>query len=271
MTTALEQPTATAIEQTLIGGDLSKLTTEQRLAYYKQVCESLGLNYLTKPFDYINLNGKLTLYAKRDATDQLRSKKNVSIEITQRTQTADMYVVQARATMPDGRSDESLGAVTLTGLKGEALANAIMKAETKAKRRVTLSICGLGWLDETEVASITSETVLAPQARQIQAPQRKSAPPEPDDPLPNVNTETGEVAVAPEGAVLITSVEARPGTSATGKSYTKFIITADGKTYNTFSATLAKVASDCRDSQTPVVLNYETNKYGNDLSEIVKC
>ena len=29
-----------------------------------------------------------------------------------------------------------------------------MKAETKAKRRVTLSICGLGMLDETEVESI---------------------------------------------------------------------------------------------------------------------
>jgi hypothetical protein len=33
-------------------------------------------------------------------------------------------------------------------------ANAIMKAVTKAKRRVTLSICGLGFLDETEVETI---------------------------------------------------------------------------------------------------------------------
>lgn len=29
-----------------------------------------------------------------------------------------------------------------------------MKAETKAKRRVTLSVAGLGWLDETEVVSV---------------------------------------------------------------------------------------------------------------------
>jgi hypothetical protein len=29
-----------------------------------------------------------------------------------------------------------------------------MKAETKAKRRATLSLCGLGMLDETEVASV---------------------------------------------------------------------------------------------------------------------
>ena len=39
-------------------------------------------------------------------------------------------------------------------LKGDALANALMKAETKAKRRVTLSIAGLGWLDETELDTI---------------------------------------------------------------------------------------------------------------------
>ncbi len=63
----------------------------------------------------------------------------------------DLYIVKARATMPDGRTDEALGAVPLgSSVKGETRANAIMKGETKAKRRVTLSICGLGVLDETE-------------------------------------------------------------------------------------------------------------------------
>jgi hypothetical protein len=41
-------------------------------------------------------------------------------------------------------------AVAIGALKGDALANAPMKAETKSKRRVTLSLAGLGWLDETE-------------------------------------------------------------------------------------------------------------------------
>ena len=54
----------------------------------------------------------------------------------------------------EGREDSSTGAVSIASLKGEALANAIMKAETKSKRRVTLSLCGLGMLDETEVASV---------------------------------------------------------------------------------------------------------------------
>jgi hypothetical protein len=52
-----------------------------------------------------------------------------------------------------------VGAVSLLDKYGkllppEELANAFMKAETKAKRRVTLSICGLGFLDESEIESI---------------------------------------------------------------------------------------------------------------------
>lgn len=148
----------TLIEQVVIGGDLSKLTPKDRLAYYAQVCNSVGINPLTKPFDYLNLNGKLVLYANRGATEQLRRVHNVSVEIKSRELVDGCYVVTASATMPAGtvreRHDESIGAVDLGNLKGEARANGMMKAETKAKRRVTLSICGLGMLDETEVVTV---------------------------------------------------------------------------------------------------------------------
>ena len=143
-----------AIENALIKGDLSSLTSEQRLSYCKSVCDSVGLNILTKPFEYIQLNGKLTLYATRAATDQLRAVHKVSIKITDRQKFDDIYVVTAQASNSEGRYDESTGAVNVSGLKGEALANAYLKAETKAKRRVTLSLCGLGLLDETEVETI---------------------------------------------------------------------------------------------------------------------
>jgi hypothetical protein len=146
-------------ERVLSEGNLADLDADQRLAYYRSVCESVGLNPLTRPLEYIVLNGRLTLYAKRDATDQLRQKYRVSIEIVDRTTHKDIYLVRARATLPDGRTDESLGAVSLAGLAGEARANALMKAETKAKRRVALSICGLGMLDETEVETIPSATI----------------------------------------------------------------------------------------------------------------
>lgn len=158
MTALVKQEKATAIESALIGGDLAKLTTEERLYHYNSTCESLGLNPLTKPFDYITLNGKLTLYAKRDATDQLRRIYKVSVDVTERKQAGDIYIVTAKATMPDGRSDASTGAVVVSGLKGNDLANAYMKAETKAKRRVTLSICGLGILDETEIGDVGNDS-----------------------------------------------------------------------------------------------------------------
>jgi hypothetical protein len=118
------------------------------------VCQSLGLNPLSKPFEYLWLNGKLRLYALRDCTDQLRRLHGISIYITNRERLGDIYMVTARAKDKTGREDESTGAVALGTLKGEALANALMKCETKAKRRVTLSLAGLGWLDETELATI---------------------------------------------------------------------------------------------------------------------
>lgn len=143
------------MERVIAVGDLKDLQPMERAQYYVRVCESVGLNPLTKPFAYITLNGKLTLYALRDATDQLRAGKNVSIRILSRDLDADgVYTVTARATMADGRQDESTGCVHIAGLKGESLANAKMKAETKAKRRVTLSICGLGWLDESEAGDV---------------------------------------------------------------------------------------------------------------------
>ena len=40
------------------------------------------------------------------------------------TDKKNVYIVRARATLPDGRVDRSLGAVSLAGLNGEALANA---------------------------------------------------------------------------------------------------------------------------------------------------
>lgn len=158
MNAIVTQDGAALLERVIVQGDLSKLSPIERVSYYKQVCDSAGLNALTKPLEFITLNGKLVLYALRGATDQLRKIHNVSITITAREKVDEIYTVTAQAKMPDGRTDESMGAVNLAGLKGEALANAILKCETKAKRRVTLSICGLGMLDETEVSTIPTAT-----------------------------------------------------------------------------------------------------------------
>src|SRR5262245_57251787 len=146
------------LERLLAQGDLSSLTSEQRSDYYIALCESLNLNPLTRPFEFINFDGRVQLYAKKDCTEQLRKMHKISIQITDRSNHGDLFFVTARATMPIEpmveRQDESIGAVSLLNLKGKDAANAIMRAETKAKRRVTLSICGLGILDESELESV---------------------------------------------------------------------------------------------------------------------
>lgn len=137
-------------------GDLANLSPEQRTALYGSVCSSMGLNPLSRPFEYIRLNNKLTLYATRTATDQLRKINGVSITSIDQVIDDGVLIVTVKAQDASGRTDMEIGAVTVAGLKGEALANARMKAITKAKRRVTLSISGLGWMDESEVSSVPS-------------------------------------------------------------------------------------------------------------------
>lgn len=178
--TTESQSKAISLEQVLIGGDLAKLTPEQRVDYYNRVCESVGLNPLTQPFAYITLNGKLTLYALRACTDQLRSVHGVSVEEMSEGERDGVFIVTAKVRDKDGRTDIAKGAVNISGLKAENLANALMKAETKAKRRATLSICGLGMLDETEVSDIPAVRAQQPAPAQLAPPPAPtSAPPAP--------------------------------------------------------------------------------------------
>lgn len=144
------------IEKLITKGDLKALTGEERVRYYNSMCQGLGLEPGMRPFDYLELNGKLVLYVNKGGAEQLRKAQNVSIRITSRKQVDDVYIVTALAKTPDGREDESTGAVVTAGLSSKDLANAYMKAETKAKRRVTLSICGLGMLDESELDNVPS-------------------------------------------------------------------------------------------------------------------
>jgi len=133
----------------------------------------MGLDPFTKPFDLLRLNGKEVLYCTRSGTQQLNKLHKVSHLITSRDTNTDagVYIVTSKASLPDGRCTESLGAVNIQGLKGEAYANAIMKAETKAKRRATLDLLGLGVLDESEAESIPNATVGALQTMVEALPQ----------------------------------------------------------------------------------------------------
>jgi hypothetical protein len=151
------------IESVVVRGDLSVLNQEERSAYYFKVCETVGLNPATKPFEFIQLNGKLVLYALKSCTEQLRTIHKVSVTELTETEREGVFIVTAKVQNGEGRTDAAKGAVAIKGLQGEALANALMKAETKAKRRATLSICGLGLLDEIEIEDVPQATKAAPK------------------------------------------------------------------------------------------------------------
>lgn len=142
------------INKLVLSGDCSKMTSEQKIQYMAYRCKSLDIDLAEKPFEYIKLNGKEVLYATKACTDALCRTRKIRREVSSRDKIEDIYMVVARATDDTGRYDESIGAVSISNLRGDALANAIMKAETKAKRRAVLSLCGLGMLDETELETI---------------------------------------------------------------------------------------------------------------------
>ncbi|MEZ4410859.1 MAG: hypothetical protein R3A52_30915 [Polyangiales bacterium] len=142
------------VESFVVRGDLSGLSPNERARFYVQMCEGLGLNPNAQPFAFLRLNGKEVLYATRGATDQLAAIHRVNREIVDGPKVIDLagtklvYAV-CRATHPNGRVETATATVPLADPM-----NVLMKCETKAKRRATLSILGLGVLDELELETI---------------------------------------------------------------------------------------------------------------------
>lgn len=163
--TSVTAPADMDMDDLIQKGDFSSLTMRERSVFVYNLSKRLGLNPLTKPFDFIVLNNKLTLYANRTCSDQLRKLHNLTTTVLYegplmlgQTQRDDVYVVKVRIMAPPddkgySRFEEHGGSVGIDGLKGEAFANATMKCSTKAIRRATMAFCGLGLLDEIEVDS----------------------------------------------------------------------------------------------------------------------
>ncbi len=149
-----EHTAAKVVESLVLRGDLSGLGPRERANHYIAVCHGLGLNPASKPLDYLKLNGKEILYPNKGATDQLAAIHKVTREIIDGPKVMDLAGTKlvyalCRATLPSGRFETSVATVPLVDP-----VNVLMKVETKAKRRATLSILGLGMLDEMELETI---------------------------------------------------------------------------------------------------------------------
>lgn len=135
-------------------GNLAYLSESDRLIYYFSYCKQLGLNPLSRPFDYISEGEgdklKITLYPNTIAASQLRDSRNVSTKIVKEEFLLDgeIYSVLVEAKIGD-RTEEATGKVGIKTdrygkpLNSEAKAKAMKKAESQARRRATLAIVGL--------------------------------------------------------------------------------------------------------------------------------
>ncbi len=146
------------LEKVILQNDLAGLSPTEKVQHIKNVCTVLGLNPLTKPIQLHKFQGKEVMYMAKDGAEQLRKLHNVSIpKLDTDILRNDLYVVKAHAQLPNGRQDCSTAVVSLSGLKGDAIGNAMKKCETQSKRRVTLSICGLGMLSEEELENLPKD------------------------------------------------------------------------------------------------------------------
>lgn len=173
------------MEALVVGGDMSKLSSGQRLQVYKARCEAAGLDPRSQPFEYVSLQGKLTLYARKGATDQLAAIHGAKCRYVSRETSDDIHSVIVEVSLRDGRSTEEIGCVNIKGLTGDNLANARMKASSKAKRRAILSLCGLGMVDETELETVPTARAWSEPPRTLDAlvaPKPPASPPAEPDP-----------------------------------------------------------------------------------------
>lgn len=165
---SLSQMSSELIEKITLQNDLAGMSSLQKVQYVKGICNTMGLNPLTKPIQLIKFQGREIPYVTKDGGEQLRKLNKISItKIDTKILDGGVYVATACASAPDGRTDSSTGVISISGLKGDALANAMMKAETKSKRRVTLSICGLGFLDESEIDTMQGAQRIDIESQQI--------------------------------------------------------------------------------------------------------
>lgn len=191
---ATENVNVDKIHEIVFNNNFQGMTKEQRLFYVNKLCEHLGLNPLLAPFQFIELGAgrekKLTLYATKGCAEQLRFNSNVSTRIIEEKEENDMYMVKVEGSLPNGRVDQSIAYLPLvaperiwdnatnryktTGkivrLSHADLANAKMKCETKAKRRVTFSLCGVPFMDDIDVENIKEQEKLVPVSPEVEKP-----------------------------------------------------------------------------------------------------
>ena len=108
-TTALSTSASNEVlDRIVTRGDISQLTPTDRLVYYRSMCERIGVDPLTQPFQFLTLSGKQVLYATKSCTEQLRVIHGISVTDLSTSTTGDVFVVVAKVQNAKGRIDLSM-------------------------------------------------------------------------------------------------------------------------------------------------------------------
>lgn len=186
--------------------DSRSLTPEDRAAYVAEICRALKLNPLTRPVQFLALQGREVLYLTRGATDQLAARHGLNRETLEGPDFRVMEGVKVafckvKASLPTGRYE-----VATATLKMASPADDLMKVETKAKRRATLSILGIGLLSEEEAESIpASERADARQAPPRATPAPLALPAD-NGPSPSQASATQHALTSAEHSAMLATV-----------------------------------------------------------------
>ena len=154
---ALEEAGRALLAVQAVGGDTTKLTTTHRQTLLEGLSRALGLNPLSQPVIFLKTQGREVIYVTKVGTDQIASREKLKRRTIQGPELRkiagrDIVYCQVEVTAPDGRSETATATLPLSDI-----VNDLMKAETKAKRRATLSLVGLGLLAEDELETMGSD------------------------------------------------------------------------------------------------------------------
>jgi hypothetical protein len=145
------EPLPDEVVLAIAAGNLASLEPKLRAVAIRTICEDGNLPLSLSPVILIpGDNGSLKPYVTAIGASWVADNKRVSTKILGTETVGGVYVVRMAAYAGDGRSVEDIGAVAVQGLGGQSLANAYMKAHTKAYRRAVLRLSGLPLTDDDE-------------------------------------------------------------------------------------------------------------------------
>lgn len=187
MSGELSQVSHEVVSSIILKNDLSVLTPAQRVEYVAYRSRAVGLDPAAQPFILMeSKDGKISLYATKEAAAQLNQLRSLSPTVLKEEFLLDntVYKVTYRV-KENGRETDDCGAVGLVkikkGINGQPdeqiklspfeVADAMMKAHTKGKRRAILTHCGIGTNDMEDVPLVVPDHQSAPVKEEIKDTQ----------------------------------------------------------------------------------------------------